>query len=337
MSAALLEIDGLTKSFGGIRAVRECTFSVPEGHVIGLIGPNGAGKSTVVDLVSGFTQPDAGSVRLAGEQLVGKRPDVIARLGLIRTFQTPREWRHLTVMDNVLLARCRYARESLWRSLTEARRIRRAEDADRVEVRAILQRFQLADLKDELAVRLSGGQKRLLEFARIAAAEPRLIILDEPMGGVNPVLGARIGEAVGHFAADGRTVIVVEHNLPFIERTCDQVVVMDLGEVIAQGPFCGLREIRGWSRPISGSTEPWLSPCRRPCCGRKGSPPAMADPRLSRTLADGPGGEDHRDRGTERGRQVDADEGHERSVEADPWRGLGAGPQDDQPRAGKTR
>lgn len=241
MSAALLEIDGLTKSFGGIRAVRECTFSVPEGQVIGLIGPNGAGKSTVVDLVSGFTPPDAGSVRLAGEQLVGKRPDVIARLGLIRTFQTPREWHRLTVMDNVLLARCRFARESLWRSLTEARRIRRNEEADRVAVRAILERFQLAELKNELAVTLSGGQKRLLEFARIAAAEPRLIVLDEPMGGVNPVLGARIGEAVGHFAVEGRTVIVVEHNLPFIERTCDQVVVMDLGEVIAQGPFSGLR------------------------------------------------------------------------------------------------
>ena len=242
MSGALLEIESLTKSFGGVQAVRNCTFSVAEGQVTGLIGPNGAGKSTVVDLVSGFGQPDSGSIRFAGDELVGKRPDVISRLGLIRTFQTPREWRNLTVMDNVMLARRQFARESLWRSVTQARRIRRAEDADRVEVRAILQRFQLADLKDELAVRLSGGQKRLLEFARIAAAEPRLIILDEPMGGVNPVLGARIGEAVGHFAADGRTVIVVEHNLPFIEKTCDQVVVMDLGEVIAHGPFSGLRE-----------------------------------------------------------------------------------------------
>ena len=109
-------------------------------------------------------------------------------------------------------------------------------------MRDILDRFQLLELKNELAARLSGGQKRLLEFARIAAAEPRLIILDEPMGGVNPVLGARIGEAVGQFASDGRTVIVVEHNLPFIEKTCDQVVVMDLGEVIAQGPFAGLRD-----------------------------------------------------------------------------------------------
>jgi ABC-type branched-subunit amino acid transport system ATPase component len=241
VSQALLEIKSLTKSFGGVHAVRECTFSVAEGQVIGLIGPNGAGKSTVVDLVSGFGQPDSGSIRLAGEQLVGRRPDVISRLGLIRTFQTPREWRNLTVMDNVLLARRRFASESLWRSMTRARRIRREEEPDRAEVRAILQRFQLAELRNERAVRLSGGQKRLLEFARIAAAEPRLIILDEPMGGVNPVLGARIGAAVRSFASEGRTVVVVEHNLPFIEKTCDGVVVMDLGEVIAQGPFSGLR------------------------------------------------------------------------------------------------
>jgi ABC-type branched-subunit amino acid transport system ATPase component len=144
-------------------------------------------------------------------------------------------------MDNVLLARRRFASESLWRSLTRARRLRREEEADREAARAILQHYQLAELKNELAVSLSGGQKRLLEFARIAAAEPRLIILDEPMGGVNPVLGSRISAAVGQFAADGCTVIVVEHNLPFIERTCDQVIVMDVGEVIAQGPFGGLR------------------------------------------------------------------------------------------------
>jgi ABC-type branched-subunit amino acid transport system ATPase component len=241
VSAALLEIENLTKSFGGLHAVRDCTFSVSEGQVVGLIGPNGAGKSTVVDLVSGFTQADTGTITLDGTSLAGKAPDVISRLGLIRTFQTPREWRQLTVMDNVLLARRRFDAESLWRSLSRARALRREEDADREVVRAILERYQLADLRNELAVSLSGGQKRLLEFARIAAAEPRLIILDEPMGGVNPVLGSRIGDAIGQFAADGCTVIVVEHNLPFIERTCDQVIVMDLGEVIAQGPFAGLR------------------------------------------------------------------------------------------------
>ena len=239
MSAAVLEIENLSKSFGGVHAVRDCSFAVAQGQVLGLIGPNGAGKSTVVDLVSGFGKPDSGSVRLAGQELVGKRPDVISRLGLIRTFQTPREWRGLTVMDNVLLARRQFGRESLWRCLT--RTFYRAEEPDRAQARSILDRFGLTDLRNASAGTLSGGQKRLLEFARIAAAQPRLIILDEPMGGVNPVLGAQIRDAVRQFAAAGQAVIVVEHNLPFIEKTCDEVVVMDLGEVIAQGGFSGLR------------------------------------------------------------------------------------------------
>jgi ABC-type branched-subunit amino acid transport system ATPase component len=237
----MLEIENLSKSFGGVHAVRNCSFSVAEGQVIGLIGPNGAGKSTVVDLVSGFGRPDSGSARLAGQELIGKRPDVISRLGLIRTFQTPREWRGLSVMDNVLLARCRFGRESMWRSLARSRRLRRDEEDDRVQARSILERFQLSDLKNDRAATLSGGQKRLLEFARIAAADPRLVILDEPMGGVNPVLGVQIRDAVRGFAAAGQAVVVVEHNLPFIEKTCDEVVVMDLGEVIAQGAFSGLR------------------------------------------------------------------------------------------------
>jgi len=241
VSAAVLEIENLSKSFGGVHAVRDCSFAVAQGQVLGLIGPNGAGKSTVVDLVSGFGRPDSGSVLLAGQELVGKRPDVISRLGLIRTFQTPREWRGLTVMDNVLLGRRQFGRESLWRCLTRARRLRRAEEPDRAQARAILDRFGLTELRNARAGTLSGGQKRLLEFARIAAAEPRLIILDEPMGGVNPVLGAQIRDAVRQFAAAGQAVIVVEHNLPFIEKTCDEVVVMDLGEVIAQGSFAGLR------------------------------------------------------------------------------------------------
>src|SRR5258708_34664377 len=158
---SLLEIDQLTKAFGGVHALGQCTLSVAEGQVGGLIGPKGAGKSTVVDLVSGFALPDTGSIVFAGQQLAGKRPDEIARLGLIRTFQTPREWRNLTVMDNVLLARSQFGRESLWRSLTRARRIQREEEADRAIAQEILDRFQLAGLAGERAVRLSGGQKRL--------------------------------------------------------------------------------------------------------------------------------------------------------------------------------
>lgn len=237
----LLEIDRITKTFGGVLAVDQCSLTVKEGMVLGLIGPNGAGKSSVIDLVTGFEQPDSGSVRFDGTELVGKRPDVISRMGLIRTFQTPREWRDLSVIDNVRIGHSQLARESLWRSLTSARSLRREEEDETETMRELLTKYRLDEVRNSRAVTLSGGQKRLLEFARIAAAKPRLTILDEPMGGVNPVLGERIGEAIRDLKRAGSTVVVVEHNLPFIEKTCDEVVVMDLGAVIAQGDFSDMR------------------------------------------------------------------------------------------------
>ena len=242
MSTALLEIEGLSKSFGGVVAVDNCTMTIREGSVVGLIGPNGAGKSSVIDLVSGFEQPASGRVRFAGVDVVGKRPDQISRMGMIRTFQTPREWPDLSVIDNVRVGRSDLKRESLWRSLTSARQLRRQEAIDTEELRELMEHYRLDDIRNSRAVGLSGGQKRLLEFARIAAAKPRLTILDEPMGGVNPVLGERIGEAIRELKKAGSTVVVVEHNLPFIEKTCDEVVVMDLGSVIAQGRFDELRD-----------------------------------------------------------------------------------------------
>ena len=240
--SALLEVDSLTKSFGGVMAVDHCSMSIREGTVVGLIGPNGAGKSSVIDLVSGFERPISGSVRFDGTELIGRRPDEISRMGIIRTFQTPREWRDLSVIDNVRIGRSELAREQLWRSLIFAGRLRKLEEAETPEVRELMGEYRLEEVRNLRAVGLSGGQKRLLEFARIAAARPRLTILDEPMGGVNPVLGERIGEAIRELRDAGSTVIVVEHNLPFIEKTCDEVVVMDLGSVIAHGPFEELRD-----------------------------------------------------------------------------------------------
>lgn len=242
MSPALLEITGLNKAFGGVKAVDDCTFSVEEGSVVGLIGPNGAGKSTAIDLVSGFGRPDSGSVRFAGRQVVNKSPHWISRLGLIRTFQSPREWGSLTVQDNVMLGMRAFERESIWRNLITARAIRRRERHDRERVEEILERFNLVGLRYDRAHTLSGGQKRLVEFARVAAAQPRLVILDEPMGGVNPVLGERMSEAIREFVAHGSTVIIVEHNMRFIEQTSDEVVVMDLGHVIAKGHYSTLRD-----------------------------------------------------------------------------------------------
>jgi len=240
--AAMLEVSALTKRFGGVKAVDDCSFSVAEGSVVGLIGPNGAGKSTTIDLVSGFSRADSGSVRFAGAEVVNHAPHRISRLGLIRTFQAPREWGSLTVQDNVALGLRALARETILRNLFAARSVRRAERADRLRVDEIIEQFQLGGVRYDRASTLSGGQKRLVEFARVAAAEPRLVILDEPMGGVNPVLGERMSEAIRQFVVRGSTVVIVEHNMKFIEETCDEVVVMDLGRVIAQGHYSSLRD-----------------------------------------------------------------------------------------------
>ncbi|HEV2438700.1 MAG TPA: ABC transporter ATP-binding protein [bacterium] len=243
-SDTLLEVRGLAKKFGGVSAVSDCSFAVPTRRVTGLIGPNGAGKSTAIDLVTGFKMPDAGTVRFAGLEIQGMPPHRISRLGLIRTFQLPKEWPGLTVMENMLIAAPERGREVIWRALLAPGPLRRAEDEDRARARAILEEFGLLALRNELAGNLSGGQKRLLEFARVAMARPRMVILDEPMGGVNPVLGARMGDAIASLVGSGVTVVIVEHNLPFIERVCDAVIVMALGTVIATGPFSSLRSNR---------------------------------------------------------------------------------------------
>ncbi len=239
---ALLEVHDLHKNFGGVQAVTACAFTAAEGQVTGLIGPNGAGKSTAIDLVSGFKIPDTGTVVFEGSEVQGRSPHRISRMGMIRTFQTPREWPALTVLENLILAVWDGRREHIWRSLRGPTRAERAIAGDElVRARGVLEEFGLLQLRNERAGNLSGGQKRLVEFARIRMAKPRLVILDEPMGGVNPVLGERMATAVLGFVAEGTSVIIVEHNLPFIERVTDNVIVMAEGRVIAEGPFESLR------------------------------------------------------------------------------------------------
>lgn len=241
-TAAALEVRGLKKHFGGVFAVDGCTFLAPLGQVTGLIGPNGAGKSTAIDLISGFRLPDEGTVIFKGRPIQGLPPHRISRLGLIRTFQAPREWPALTVLENVVMAKWDRGREGLARGLVGLGRAQRAAAAEELDrAREILDELGLGGLKNDRAASLSGGQKRLLEFARIRMAAPQLVILDEPMGGVNPVMGERMATAIEGFIAAGTTVMVVEHNLPFIERVTQHVIVMAQGRVIAEGPFQSLR------------------------------------------------------------------------------------------------
>lgn len=254
-TASALSVQDLSKHFGGVRAVDGCSFEVPLGKVTGLIGPNGAGKSTAIDLISGFKLADSGRVIFEGRQVSGLPPHRISRLGLIRTFQTPREWAGLSVLENLLLAHWDPARESFWRgAFGLGRQGRERAGAELVRAREMLEEFGLTHLRNERAGNLSGGQKRLVEFARIRMAAPKLVILDEPMGGVNPVLGERMAVAIEGFVAAGTSVVLVEHNLPFIERVTDHVVVMAQGTVIAEGAFASLRSSRAVIDAYLGET-----------------------------------------------------------------------------------
>jgi ABC-type branched-subunit amino acid transport system ATPase component len=160
----------------------------------------------------------------------------------MRTFQTSREWPHLTVMQNMLVAFPPGHREAVWRAFLTRRALRRSEDLNRVRAREVLAEFGLGRLKNEYAGNLSGGQKRLLEFARVVVARPRMVLLDEPLAGVNPVLGKRIAEAIGQLRGEGITLLLVEHNLPFVDEVCDSVIVMALGKQIAEGSLDELRQ-----------------------------------------------------------------------------------------------
>jgi ABC-type branched-subunit amino acid transport system ATPase component len=240
-SGPALAVNDVWRRFGGVLAVNGCSFEVERGSVTGLVGPNGAGKSTMINLISGLLPVDKGEILLDGEAIQGRSMDAVSRGGLVRTFQVAREWPKLTVLENVVAAAPPGNRESAWRSILGRRAIAREEA--RLEARAmeLITRLNLTAVTNELSGRLSGGQKRLLEFARVAMVAPKVVLLDEPLAGVNPVLGDELGRAILDLRADGATVVLVEHNLGFIERICDTVVVMAAGKVIGEGHMKELR------------------------------------------------------------------------------------------------
>ena len=217
---ALLEVEGLTRHFGGLRAVADLSFSVREGEIVGLIGPNGAGKTTVFNLVTGFVRPSAGAIRLDGASLVGLRPHAVARRGVARTFQIVKPFPGLSVKENVTLA--------------AFLRHRSRHDAEAAAL-AVLERLGLRHKADMLANQLTLMDQRRLEMAKALATGPRLVLLDEPMGGLNPTEVDAASELVRHMRAGGVTVILVEHVMKAIMRISDRVLVVSQGEKIADG------------------------------------------------------------------------------------------------------
>jgi neutral amino acid transport system ATP-binding protein len=239
--SALACVD-IHKSFGGAKAVNGATFSVPKGKITALIGPNGAGKTTVVNILSGALSSDTGVVTMGETDVTRLASYKRARLGLIRTFQLSRELGGLTVLENLLVAARVQAGESLTNVYFRPGLVKRNENENRERAARILAQYGLYELRDNWARELSGGQKRLLEIARAVMAEPTLLLLDEPMAGVNPALIDRIGEHIFDLKTEGVTVLMVEHNLNVVEKICDHVIVLAEGRTLATGQMSELRD-----------------------------------------------------------------------------------------------
>lgn len=231
----ILVVDNLSKSFGGLTAVDVDHLEVERGVVTALIGPNGAGKSTLFNLLTGFERADTGRWSFDGQAVTAPSPDRLARRGMVRTFQLTKSLSKLTVLDNVLLGAPHQSGERLWAAPFRSR-WRDQEQANTERAEGLLERFNLAHMRDELAGTLSGGQRKLLEVARALMSEPVMIMLDEPMAGVNPALAQSLMRHITQLAFEGLTVVFVEHAMDVVTGLSDWVVVLAQGQIIAEGP-----------------------------------------------------------------------------------------------------
>jgi ABC-type branched-subunit amino acid transport system ATPase component len=242
--APALQVVDLHIAFGGNRAVDGATFDVPTGQLTGLIGPNGAGKSTVLKLVAGALRPTAGRVLMYGEDVTALPSYEAARRGMIRTFQLSSEFAKLTVLENLMVA-VRGMRGSTFLGAMRGRRFWRvAQDEALDRAYSLLTEFELAFAANQYAGQLSGGQKRLVEIMRGLMASPKVLLLDEPLAGVNPTLRLVVEDHLIRLRDGGLTMVMVEHELPTVDRCCDTVIVMARGKVLAEGTMDVLRQNR---------------------------------------------------------------------------------------------
>ena len=231
----ILKASNVTRKFGGLTAVNVEHVEIPRGAITALIGPNGAGKTTFFNLLTGFDAPDTGTMEFNGKSLSGMRSHQIAKLGQVRTFQLTKALSLLTVLENMKLGATDQAGEKILGSLIP--QIWRKQEAE-IEKRAeeLLRRFKLYEKKEDFAASLSGGQRKLLEMARALMTNPTLVMLDEPMAGVNPALTESLLEHVLDLKKEGMTVLFVEHDMHMVRHIADWVIVMAEGEIVAEGP-----------------------------------------------------------------------------------------------------
>ncbi len=232
-----LRVRNLRKTFGGIVAVDDASFAVETGSLTGLIGPNGAGKSTTFNCITGAHKPDSGTVEFQGELITGLRPDQVANRGLVRTFQIARSLEEMTVLENLMLAPKGQIGETLWRSVVPGARGKVVEQEEELRERVweTLEFFEIDHLATENAGNLSGGQRKLLEMARAMMTDPDMLLLDEPLAGVNPTLERKLLARIHDLQDEGYTFLLVEHDMDVIMKHCERVIVMHQGSVLAEG------------------------------------------------------------------------------------------------------
>ena len=231
----ILVADNVTRQFGGLTAVNVEHVEIPRGKITALIGPNGAGKTTLFNLLTGFDKPNTGTWFFDGKDLAGVAPYKVARLGMIRTFQLTKALSLLTVIDNMRLGSQEQTGEGLLKALFKPLWKKREEEIT-VQADELLKRFKLDAKREDFAGSLSGGQRKLLEMARALMGKPKMVMLDEPMAGVNPALTQSLLEHIKSLKADGTTVVFVEHDMHMVRHISDWVIVMAEGKVVAEGP-----------------------------------------------------------------------------------------------------
>ena len=235
---AMLEVQDLVKTFGGLIVLNHCSFEVRRGTITGLIGPNGAGKTTLFNVLTGFSKPDSGRVLFNGQDITGLAPHQIFHQRICRTFQIPREFRDMTVLENLMLIPPGQFGERLRYPWLRPTLVRRQEAQIRDKALEVLTAVRLLSLREEYARNLSGGQKKLLELARTMMAEPELLLLDEPGAGVNPTLMDELAEYIVQLARDrGVTILLIEHDMDLVRRLCDPVIVLSEGRLLVEGAF----------------------------------------------------------------------------------------------------
>ena len=234
--APILEVRDLVKDFGGVRAVDHCTLWIMPGAITGIIGPNGAGKTTLFNLVSGATAPTSGQIFFGGRRIDGLELHQTFGLGIMRTFQIPREMKRMTVLENLMLVPAPQSGERIWASWLTPRKVAREERRIEAQALEVLELLSFSHLANEYAGNLSGGQKKLLELGRTLMANPRLVLLDEPGAGVNRTLLQDLARNILVASVERDiTFVIIEHDMRFVMNMCDPIIVMADGAVIAEG------------------------------------------------------------------------------------------------------